>query len=121
MPSNTQYSEAEPARDQQVDNRQRDNHYVSHSTSTSDSDHRDYLPEGSLSVRKLNDSPVSLFGLCLVDSGSTSTLINERAVPPNVKPRLGDPQVVTTTQGTYSSKIISMHSKLYFPNFAKHE
>ena len=62
---------------------------------------------------------MSLFGLCLFDSGSTSTLINERAVPPNVEPRLSDPQVVTTTQGTYSSKNYFDASEIIFPEFCK--
>ena len=72
-----------------------------------------------MSLRKLNGHPVSLFGLYLFDSGSTSTLINKRAVPPNVEQKLGDDQLVTTTQGTYSSKNYFDASEIMFQEFCK--
>ena len=111
-----QYSDADTYRD----GGQREHYYVSHSTTTTDdNNHQDHLPKGTLSIRMLNGSPVSLFGLCLFDSGSTSTLINEHVVPPEVKPRFGDPQLVTTTQGTYSSKHYFDASEIMFPEFCK--
>ena len=117
MPSHTHYSgDSDMHRDQQSE---RDNYYVSHNTSTTNNNHQDHLPEGTLSIRTLNGSPVSLFGLCLFDSGSTSTLINERAVPPTVKPKQGDSQLVTTTQGTYASKNYFDASEIMFPEFCK--
>ena len=67
----------------------------------------------------LNGHPVSLFGLCLFDSGSMSMLINERVVPPNINPRLGDDQLVANTQGTYSSKKYFDASEIIFPEICK--
>ena len=65
---------------------------------------QDYLPEGSILIKELNDKTVNLFGLCLFDSGSTTTLINKRSVPPAVVPSRGNSQAFTTTQGTYESR-----------------
>ena len=44
--------------------------------------------------------------VCLFDSGSTNTLINHRAVLPNILARADATQSFTTTQGTYESSII---------------
>ena len=79
-----------------------ENYYVSHNREVKETQ-EDHLLEGNLFIRKLNGSPTSLYGLCLFDSGSTSTLIDERAIPPNVAPKQGPTQLVITTQGNYSS------------------
>ena len=70
-------------------------------------------------VTTLNSKSVALFGLCLFDSGSTNTLINERAIPPQVKPRIGPTQQVTTTQGTYDSTKYFLGEVISFPEFCK--
>ena len=67
----------------------------------------------------LNEVLVSLFRLCLFDFGSTSTLINEHAVPPHALPKHGESQVVTTTQGTYLSSNYFNASKILFLDFCK--
>ena len=77
----------------------------------------DYLPEGNLVIRWLNGKTISLYGLCLFDSGSTSTLINERAIPPGVTPKQGPTQQVTTTQGNYSSSEYFDAQEIVFPDF----
>ena len=63
----------------------------------------DFLPEGTMVIKTLNKKSIVLYGLCLFDSGSTSTLINERVIPHHVTPEVGPTQQVTTTQGTYNS------------------
>ena len=119
MPTNTQHNDSDMNNDNQM-NRQGEHYYTSHSADAkNDNDNKDHLPEGNLTVRFLNETPVSLFGLALFDSGSTSTLINERAVPPNIEPRLGEDQVVTTTQGTYSSTKYFDAAEIMFPDFCK--
>ena len=70
-------------------------------------------------VSTLNKKSVALFGLCLFDSGSTNTLINERAIPHHVDPRIGPTQQVTTTQGTYNSTKYFLGETIYFPEFCK--
>ena len=118
MPSNTNYTDSDPGRDR-YENRQRDTYYISHNIDNTKGQSNDHIPEGTLSLCKLNGHPVSLFGLCLFDSGSTSTLINEHAIPPNVEPKWGDNQLVTTTQGTYSSKKYFDASEIMFLEFCK--
>ena len=70
-------------------------------------------------IQTLNNRTVALFGLCLFDSGSTSTLINERAIPQIVKPLLGETQQVTTTQGIYESSKFFYAEQISFPEFCK--
>ena len=72
-----------------------------------------------MSIQLLNDSPVTLFGIYLFDSGSTSTLINTRAVPTTATVRHGANQMVTTTQGTYNSTEYFNAEKLSFPECFK--
>ena len=118
-PSNTNYTDTNVNRDRQYNNR---TFYVSYNT-TANTQVNDYLPEGNMSLHSLNGSVVSLFGLYLFDSGSTSTLINERAVPPQVHPKFGESQIVTTTQGTVPihQKSIMTQKTFFSPNFAKRE
>ena len=95
-------------------------YYVSYNNDEQDNDQDDdYLPEGTMSIKELNDKPVALFGLCLFDSGSTSTLINERAIPPTVVPKIGPSQEVTITQGTYTSTKYFFGNEISFPEFCK--
>ena len=54
-------------------------------------------------IKTLSDTNTALFGLCLFDSGSTSTLINVHAVSPHIKPKSSQDQQITTTEGIYSS------------------
>ena len=75
-------------------------YYVSHNTNTNENNENGHLPEGTLSIQMLNGSLVSSFGLCLFGLGSTGTLINERAVPPDIWPKQGNEELVTTTQGS---------------------
>ena len=63
----------------------------------------DFFPEYNILIKKLNDVDVHLFALCLYDSGSTSTLINEQAIPHGIIAKNGMPQTFTTTQGTYET------------------
>ena len=80
-----------------------DNYYVS-SHNTNDTEITDdHLTEGTCNIGSLNDEPTNLFVLCLFDSGSSSTLINDGAMSITIKPHLGDPQRFTTTQGVGES------------------
>ena len=97
-----------------------ENYYVSHNTEAKENQ-EDHLPEGNLFIRRLNDTLTSLYGLCLFDSGSTSTLINERAIPPTVAPKQGPTQLVTTTQGNYSSSDYFDAQEIMFPDFVAQE
>ena len=118
-PSHTQYTKPETSRERQTE-WFRENYYVSHSTSAiTNNNNEDHLPEGTLSVWRLNGSLVSLFGLCLFNLDSTSTLINECVVPPNILPKQGENQLVTTTQGSYSSQNYFDASEIMFPEFCK--
>ena len=67
----------------------------------------DHLPEGNVLIKTINETQVDTFALCLFDSGNTVTLLNERALPPGIKPKVGQKQSFTTTQGTYSAQIMS--------------
>ena len=111
-------SESTEAPRERNQERYREQYYVSHNTDDNNS-HEDHLPEGTISVRSLNGTVVALFGLCLFDSGSTSTLINERTVPPQVKPKQGEKQLVTTTQGNYTSENYFDELDIMFPEFCK--
>ena len=62
-------------------------------------DESDHLPEGNMVIKTLHDTNIALLGLCLFDSGSTSTLINVHAAPPHIKPKRDPDQQVTTTEG----------------------
>ena len=118
MPSNSNYTDSDSGRERQDNRSNREAYYISHNTNT-ENKREDFLPEGILSLLKLNGHPVSLFGLCLFDLGNTSTLINERAVPPDVTPRLDEDQLVTSTQGTYASKKYFDTLEIMFPEFCK--
>ena len=59
------------------------------------------------------------FSLCLFDSGSSATLLNERAIPAFIKPKVGEPQRFTTTQGSYTSNKFFMAKTISFPEFCK--
>ena len=60
---------------------------------------------------------IYLYSLYLFNSGSTSTLINKRAIPPEVTPKQGPTQQVTTTQGNYSSSDYFDAQEIVFPDF----
>ena len=61
----------------------------------------DHLSEGSILVQLLNDTNTDLYALCLFDSGSTNSLINQRSLPPFIQAKIGKMQSFTTIQGTY--------------------
>ena len=69
--------------------------------------------------QELNGSTADLFDLNLFDSGSTTTLINKRSVPPSIITLMGNPQAFTTTQGAYESNEYLMTKQLFFPKFCK--
>ncbi len=77
----------------------------------------DHLPEGNILIKNINGTQVDTFALCLFDSGSTVTLFNERALPLGVKPKVGQKQSFTTTQGTYSAQNYVLTKDIYFPEF----
>ena len=57
MSSSTNYTDSESGRDRN-EHRQRDAHYIHHSTNDDNNTSIDHLPEGRLSLRKLNGLPV---------------------------------------------------------------
>ena len=65
----------------------------------------DHLPEGSILIQILNDTEADLHALCLFDSGSTNSLINQRSLPPFILAKIGKMQSFTTTQGTYGTRV----------------
>ena len=77
----------------------------------------DWIPEGSVSIHKMNGIDTNFFGLCLFDSGSTSTLLNRRAIPPKVSLKKGKEQKFHTTQGSYSSSDFIVGNSIRFPEF----
>ena len=78
-----------------------------------------HLPEGTCHITSLNEESANLLGLCLFDSGSSSTLINDRAILASIKPHLGDPQRFTTTQGSYLCRKYFLARKIISPEFCK--
>ena len=66
-------------------------------------------------IQTLNNRTVALFGICLFDSGSTSTLFNDRAISHFVKPLLGETQQVTTAQGIYKSSKFFLRQANFIP------
>ena len=52
-----------------------DNYYISSHNTNNTEITDDHLMEGTCNIGSLNDEPENLFGLCLFDSGSSSTLI----------------------------------------------
>ena len=79
----------------------------------------DHSPEGYAILEGMNGSTANLHCLGLFDSGSTSTLLNKRAIPKDVQPQTGHPQQFTTTQGNYVSDGILKIKKIFFPQFCK--
>ncbi len=65
----------------------------------------------------MNEKQVDAFALCLFDSGSTVTLLNERVLPPGIKPKVGQEQSFTTTQGTYSAQNYVLAKDVFVPEF----
>ena len=59
-----------------------------------------YLPEGTMSIQLLIEVPVSLFGICLFDSGSTSTLINDLVLILNKQNQKGKLEPNTLPEGS---------------------
>ena len=59
-----------------------------------------HLLEGFILIQSLDNIRTDLHVLCLFDSGSTSMLINQRALPPSINAKTGATQSFTTTQGT---------------------
>ena len=79
-----------------------------------------YLPEGNVLLCQINETITHTFALCLFDSGSTTNLLNQRALPVGITPLvLGPPQRFTTTQGTYSSPKYVKARNMSFPEFYK--
>ena len=68
----------------------------------------------------MNGRPGNTLELCLLDSGSTATLLNQRMLPPEVTPKVGTAQAFTTTQGTYSVQDFVTSEEIFFLTFAKH-
>ena len=65
-------------------------HFVSHNgEGDTPNNTEDHLPEGTYQIANLNDQMANLFGLCLFDSGSLATLLNERAIPGLITPKVG--------------------------------
>ena len=94
-PSSSNYTESSQ-RDQTNDSQY--NHlpcYISHNAE--EESEQDYLLESNMNIQIPSNTPVSFFGLCLFNSGSTSTLISKCTVPPQVKTRLCSNQMVITT------------------------
>ena len=54
------YTDSDSGRDQ-MEHRQGDSYYISHSTNNENNSSDDHLPEGTLSLRMLNGCPVSIF------------------------------------------------------------
>ena len=54
-----------------------DTYFVSHNREEQNNSNEDHLPEGTCNIAILNDQIANLFGLCLFDSGSLATLLNE--------------------------------------------
>lgn len=79
----------------------------------------DHLPEGLILIQSLNDIQADLHALCLFNSGSSSTLINQHALPPLIKSKMGALQSFTTTQGTDESSKFYVGSNIFFPDFCK--
>ena len=84
---------------------------------SNENDTRDNLPEGDLIIEILKETNVALFGLCLFDSGSTSTLINEPAIPFHGKGKQESIQKITAAQGNYLLTEYFYAAKLCFSNF----
>ena len=101
------YSEAPSQRYWQYhDHNSNETYYITYNTNIDADKSPDYLPERNMTIEFLNDISVSVFGLCSFDVGSTSTtstLINEQVVLPQVQANIGSDQQVTTTQGIYFS------------------
>ena len=93
--------------------------YVVESFNSDNSNKNDYLPEGSVLIEYLNDKKVALYALCLFDSGSSNTLINQCSLPPFVEANVGTSQAFTTTQGTYNSSEYFMGKIYSFLIFVK--
>ena len=70
-------------------------------------------------IQTLNGKQADLYALCLFDSGSTNTLINQQLIPPDIPAKSGTSQSFTTTQGTYESSKIFIAKNIYFPDFCK--
>ena len=99
---------------------QHNNYYVSYNTDkVIKEEDTNFLPEGTMVIKTLNKKSVAPFGLCLFDSGSTSTLINERVISHHVDPKIGPTQQVTMTQGTYNFSKYFMGEEISFPEFCK--
>ncbi len=84
-----------------------------------DDKNEDAFPEGNILIKMMNGRAVNTFALCLLDSGSTVTLLNQRALPSGVIPKVGKAQAFTTTQGTYSAQNHVQSEEIFFPDFCK--
>ena len=116
-PNNSNYIKTTPI-DQTKNNQYNHTHYyISHNVQEPTED--DYLPEGTMSKKLLNDIPLSLFGLSLFDSDSTSTLINIHVVSPQAKAKLGSNKMVTLIQHTCPSIEYFNAAKISFRNSCK--
>ena len=77
-----------------------------------------HLLEGFILIQSLDNIRTDLHVLCLFDSGSTSMLINQRALPPSINAKTGATQSFTTTQGTYESSKYFVGNNIFFPTSA---
>ena len=78
-----------------------------------------YLRVANILIKKLNNTEVHLFALCLYNSGSTSTLLNEQAIPQGIIAKIGLPQTFTTTQGIYKTNKFFIAEGIFFLDFCK--
>ena len=119
--SDTVDTNQHPPATRQFNDSQRGGYYLNevHQVSDNQKEELDYSPEGYVYLDKMNGNDTHLHCLGLFDSGSTTTLLNKRAIPRSVEPMLGHPQEFTTTQGSYRSDGIISITKLTFPQFCK--
>ena len=68
-------------------------YYFNDSYNTEDSQKEtvDYLPEGNVLIQQMNKTETETFALGLFDSGSTTPLLNQRALPVGIIPLVGPP------------------------------
>ena len=79
----------------------------------------DMVPETMVALSNANLVQLNQFMLSLLDSGSSDTLINKRALPQGVVPMKDHTKQFVTTQGTYESNEYIEVDKFYLPEFSK--
>ena len=68
----------------------------------------DWLPEGNVVIKSMNQTEIVIMGLGLFDLGSSSTLINKRLIPKNIKSKQGPQQNITTTHDKLISAVLKI-------------